>query len=190
MSKSIVFIGVGGQGIILATKILSNGLASAGYDVKTSEIHGASQRGGSVTTYLKYGEKVYSPVLGLGEADMIVAFEKAEALRALPYLKKGGKIIMDTREINPLAVQIGQEKYPSDAHEVLKKVIGDVKVVNAAQIAKELGEMRAQNMVLLGALVKELGLDDIDWKALVEQNVPEKSKELNLKAFAAGYAIE
>jgi indolepyruvate ferredoxin oxidoreductase beta subunit len=191
MNKRISFIGVGGQGTILATKLFSLGIVSMGYDIKMSEIHGSSQRGGSVTTQIIYGDKVYTPLLGDGEADMIVAFEKSEALRALPCLKKGGQIIMDVREINPLAVQVGEAEYPHQAGEELKRLVGadKVKIIKAAEIAEKLGNVRAQNVVLLGVLVKELGLTGVDWEKLVEQNVPEKSKELNLKAFNAGYSL-
>jgi len=189
VTKNILFIGVGGQGIILATRILSFGLASAGYDIKISEIHGASQRGGSVTSQIRYGDKVDSPVLGDGDADIIVSFEKAETLRALPYLKKGGKIIMDIREIYPLGVQIGQEEYPHNVHEILNDVVGNVKVVKASEIAEDLGNIRAQNIVLLGALVRELGLTNVEWEEIIEKNVPVRSKEINLKAFKVGYSI-
>jgi indolepyruvate ferredoxin oxidoreductase beta subunit len=189
MNRHILFIGVGGQGTILATKLFSLGIVSLGYDIKMSEIHGSSQRGGSVTTQIIYGDKVYTPLLGDGEADIIVSFEKSEALRALPFLKKGGRIIMDIREINPLAVQVGQAEYPHQAGEELKKIVGNVKIVKAAEIAEQLGNVRAQNMVLLGSLVRELELNGVDWENLVERNVPEKSKDLNLKAFKAGYAV-
>jgi indolepyruvate ferredoxin oxidoreductase beta subunit len=189
MNKHILFIGVGGQGTILATKLFSLGIVSLGYDIKMSEIHGSSQRGGSVTTQIIYGDKVYTPLLGDGEADTIVSFEKSEALRALPFLKRGGQVIMDIREINPLAVQVGQAEYPHQADEELKKITGNVKIVKATEIAEQLGNVRSQNLVLLGALVKELKLDGVDWEKLVEQNVPEKSKDINIKAFKAGYAI-
>lgn len=187
MTYSIMFIGVGGQGTILATKILCKGLMQKGYDIKMSEIHGASQRGGSVTTQLRFGEKVYSPLIGEGEADLIVAFEKAEARRALPFLKIGGKIIMDTKEIYPQAVSVGEATYPSNVPEVLQQVTGNVKVVEAAKIAEQLGNARSQNIVLLGALVAELGLKDIDWEELVKTSVPPATVELNLKGFRAGY---
>lgn len=188
MVKSILFIGVGGQGTILATKILSKGLMEKGYDVKMSEIHGASQRGGSVTTQLRYGDKVYSPIIGKGEADLVVAFEKSEALRALPFLKVGGRVIMDTKEINPLAVSIGEAEYPSNAPEVLQEVTGNVKVVPGAEIAEKLGNPRSQNIVLLGTLARELALDDIDWEELVKTSVPPATVELNLAGFRAGYS--
>ncbi len=187
MNKSIILVGVGGQGTITTSTILSKGLIEEGFDVKMSEIHGMSQRGGTVVTQIKYGEKVYSPIIGDGEADLIVSFEKLEALRALPYLKEGGTIVTDTREINPMPVLTGDATYPIDAIDKLKEVVPNVFVVEAAKTAEKLGNIKAQNIVLLGALVKQLGLDNIDWKELVANNVPAKLVDLNLKAFEAGY---
>lgn len=189
-SKSILLVGVGGQGTILISKIITAGLAEMGYDVKMSEIHGMSQRGGSVTTQIKYGEKVYAPNMGLGEADLIVAFEKIEALRALPFLKAGGSLIMDEREIYPMPVLTGDAVYPHEAIASLKEQVPAVKVIQAAETARSLGNMRAQNIVLLGAMVKLLGLDEsVDWKQIVADNVPEKSIAMNLAAFDAGYRM-
>lgn len=189
MTKCILLVGVGGQGTILISKILSAGFAEKGYDVKMSEIHGMSQRGGSVTTQIKYGEDVYAPNIGDGEADMIISFEKVEAVRALPYLKKGGKLITDEREIYPMSVLTGVSGYPHDAIEALKKAVPDVTVVKAAETAEKLGNIKAQNIVLLGALVKSMKLEDVDWKDLIARMVPQKAVELNLKAFDAGYSI-
>lgn len=187
MIKNILLVGVGGQGTILTTKILSTGLVQLGYDVKMSEIHGMSQRGGTVTTQLKYGEKVYAPNIGEHEADIIISFEKAEALRALPYLKKGGTLITDDREIFPMPVLTGEATYPSDALEVLARVVDDLKIVKASELALQLGNIRVQNICLLGALIKELRLEGIDWSGLVATSVPEKAKEINVKAFDAGF---
>lgn len=187
MNKAIILVGVGGQGTITTSTILSKGLIEAGFDVKMSEIHGMSQRGGTVVTQIKYGEKVYSPIIGDGEADIIVSFEKLEALRALPYLKEGGTIVTDSREINPMPVITGDAKYPHEAIDQLKEVVPNVIVVEAAKVAEELGNVKAQNIVLLGALVKQLGLDQVDWKDLVAKNVPAKMVDLNLAAFEKGY---
>ncbi len=189
MTTNILLTGVGGQGTILTTKILSEGLVKLGFDVKMSEIHGMSQRGGTVNTQLKFGSKVYAPNIGEGEADLIVAFEKVEALRALPYLKKGGRIIMDDREIYSMPVLTGQQEYPHDADEVLKKAVGNVTVIPASRIAAELGSIRSQNICLLGALVAALDLGGIDWEKLVESSVPPKTAEVNVKAFRAGYEL-
>ena len=186
MTKSIILVGVGGQGTITTSSILAKGLIEDGYDVKMSEIHGMSQRGGTVVTQIKYGEKVYSPIIGDGEADLIVSFEKVEAVRALPYLKEGGTIVTETREIFPMPVLTGAAAYPSDAVEKLQKEVPNVVVIHAAQTAETLGNVKAQNIVLLGALVKQLGLMDIDWKKIIQETVPAKFAELNLKAFDAG----
>ena len=187
MNKSIILVGVGGQGTITTSTILSKGLIEAGYDVKMSEIHGMSQRGGTVVTQIKYGDKVYSPIIGDGEADIIVSFEKLEALRALSYLKEGGTIVTDDREINPMPVLTGAATYPHEAIDQLKEVVPNVFVVEAAKMAEELGNVKAQNIVLLGSLVKQLGLDDVDWKDIIAKNVPAKTVDLNLAAFEKGY---
>jgi indolepyruvate ferredoxin oxidoreductase beta subunit len=183
-------VGVGGQGTILTSKILTDGLIRLGYDVKMSEIHGMSQRGGSVTTQIRFGEKVYSPNIGPGEADIIIAFEKSEALRMLPYLKKGGAVIADEFEIYPMPVLFGQAEYPHGAIEAIREVVPNVTVIPAAETAKALGSIRSQNIVLLGALIRALGLDGVDWRELVSKHVPARTIEMNLKAYDAGYAIE
>ncbi len=190
MTTSILLTGVGGQGTILTSKILTAGLMEKGYDVKMSEIHGMSQRGGTVNTQIKYGEKVYAPNIGEGEADLIVAFEKVEALRALPYLKKGGRIVMDEREIYSMPVLTGAAEYPHDAHTVLKNTVENVIVLPASKIAEKAGNIKAQNICLLGALVKVLNLEEIDWKRIIKEQVPEKFLEVNLKAFEAGHNLE
>lgn len=188
--KNILLVGVGGQGTILASKILTSGLMEAGYDVKMSEIHGMSQRGGSVSTQVRYGEKVLSPIVGMGSADVIVAFEKMEALRWLPYLKKGGSIVVNDFVINPAPVNQGQAEYPEG---IIEDLASKVKVVSlkAGDIAAELGNPKAMNVVLLGALVKAIGtLDDVDWMKHIEKNVKPKFVELNKKAFQAGYDFQ
>ena len=188
MTKSILLVGVGGQGTILISKILTAGLTKMGYQVKMSEIHGMSQRGGSVSTQIKYGDEVYAPNIGLAEAD--ISFEKAEALRALPYLKKGGTLITDEREIYPMPVLSGEQSYPHDAIETLKQRVDNVIVIRAAETAEKLGSIKAQNIVLLGALVKAMGLNGVDWKQLIGTMVPQKAVEMNLAAYDAGYNME
>lgn len=187
--KSILFIGVGGQGTILASKILSEGLLRNGYDVKMSEVHGMAQRGGSVTTQVRFGEKVYSPLIEKGKADAIVAFEKSEALRALPYLKEGGHLIVNDYEIHPVPVLIGLEKYPEGVNEVLKSTAENAIIIKAAEIAKDLGNMKAQNVVLLGALLKALDIKEVNWEEVVASLVPAKAVELNKKALVAGMDV-
>ena len=187
MTKSILLVGVGGQGTILTSKILTAGLMKLGYDVKMSEIHGMSQRGGSVVTQIRFGDEVYAPNVGLAEADIIVAFEKLEALRYVSNLKKGGSLIMDEREIMPMSVLTGAAEYPHNAVEVLKDAIGDVKVIPAAETAEKLGNIKSQNIVLLGGLIKVLGLEGVDWETLVADMVPPKTREMNVAAFRAGF---
>lgn len=186
MVKSLLLVGVGGQGTILVSKILSQGLIKEGYDVKMSEIHGMAQRGGSVTTQIRFGEKVYSPSIGTGEADVMIAFEKVEAARYLQQLKKGGRLIVNDVEMYPLPVLTGKEKYPNGVIEALKDEVENIKVINARKVAEELGEVKAQNIVMLGCLVKALELENIDWIELIKANLPEKLHEINIKAYESG----
>ena len=187
--RNILLVGVGGQGTILASKILTSGLMKAGYDVKMSEIHGMSQRGGSVSTQVRYGDKVYSPIVGKGSADVIVAFEEMEALRWLDHLKIGGTMVINDYQIQPVPVNLGAAEYPEGIIDHLKGIC-DVHAFKAADIATELGNPKAMNIVLLGALIKSMGgLEDIDWDAEIEANVKPKFIELNKKAFHAGYDL-
>lgn len=186
MTTSILLVGVGGQGTILVSKILSQGLMKKGYDVKMSEIHGMSQRGGSVTTQIKFGEKVYSPSIGMAEADILVSFEKLEAARYLPFLKKGGTLIVNDTEMYPLPVLTGAAEYPKGIIDKLLETVEDTRVIKASEIAEELGEPRCQNIVTLGSMVKSLGLDEIDWIELIKENLPERVHEVNIKAFEKG----
>ena len=187
-TKSILLVGVGGQGTILASKILSEGLVRKGYDVKMSEIHGMSQRGGSVTTHVRYGSRVASPIVPEGEADVLVAFEKVEAARWLRCLKKGGRLVVNDFEIYSLPVLTGAAEYPEGVIEKLRAEVPNTKAFNAGEIAEGLGNIKAQNVVLLGALVKAMGLEEIDWKEIIAEFVPAKLLELNVKAFEAGLA--
>ena len=189
MSKNLLLVGVGGQGTILVSKILSEALMEEGYDVKMSEIHGMSQRGGSVTTQIRFGEKVYSPTINKGEADVLVSFEKLEAARYIEQLKKEGTLIVNEEEIWPLPVLTGAEKYPEDIMEELNKKIDNVISVNARKIAVDLGEPRSQNIVMLGLMVKSLDLEDIDWKTKIKKFLPEKVHEVNIKAFEKGLSL-
>ena len=190
MTKSILMAGVGGQGTILMSKILSEGLIREGYDVKMCEIHGMAQRGGSVTTQIRFGEKVWSTCIGTGEADVLVAFEKAEAMRFLPSLKADGILIANDYEIYSLPVLTGAAVYPDNISDLLRERVAaeHLHLFNANGIAAELGNERAQNMVLLGTTVKALGLTDIDWPSVICRFLPEKLQALNLKAYEAGLA--
>ncbi|MBV7274205.1 indolepyruvate oxidoreductase subunit beta [Clostridium thailandense] len=184
--KSILFVGVGGQGTILASKILTEGLLKHSYDVKMSEVHGMAQRGGSVSTQVRFGKKVYSPLIEKGTVDAIVSFEKSEAARWLPYLKKDGCLVVNDYEIHPVPVLIGEEKYPEKVNETLTKTVENTIIINAAKIAEELGNIKAQNVVLLGALIKALKLENINWNDVLVSVVPPKALELNKKALIKG----
>ncbi|WP_458863055.1 indolepyruvate oxidoreductase subunit beta [Acidaminobacterium chupaoyuni] len=187
--KSILLVGVGGQGTILVSKILTNGLLRAGYDVKMSEIHGMAQRGGSVSTTIRYGDKVYSPVMGEGQADVLVAFEKMEAVRWSPFLKPNGIAVVNDYEIASLPIAIGEAEYPQGTLEAMKACF-DTRVLDAAGIAQQVGNPRTMNIVLLGALIAAFGLKEIDWDSILAENLPAKMLEVNLKALHAGMEIQ
>ncbi len=188
MTKNIMIVGVGGQGTLLASRILGNTVINEGYDVKVSEVHGMSQRGGSVVPYVKYGEKVYSPIIDRGEADIILAFELLEAYRALPYLKKGGKIIVNGQQIDPMPVITGAAEYPEKIDEKIASK-ADLKVIDALSIAKEAGNIKAVNVVLIGVMAKSTDIPYEKWIETIKTTVPEKFLEVNLKAFDMGYNI-
>ena len=187
MTKNILLTGVGGQGTILAAKMLTIGLMEEGYDVKMSEIHGMSQRGGDVTSQVRYSrERVWSPVIEKGTADIIVSFDKMEALRNLDYIRADGTVVVNSEEIPSMTVLTGEEEYAPDVIEELQKTAKKVVVIDASRKAEELGNVKAANVILLGALVQAMGLDDIDWEEIIRKTVKEKFVELNLKAFAVG----
>ena len=185
-TKGIMIVGVGGQGTLLASRILGSVLIGQGYDVKMSEVHGMSQRGGSVTTHVRFGSKVSSPIVPVGEADVLVAFEKVEAVRWLNYLKKDGTLVVNDFEIYSLPVLTGAAVYPDGIIEKLMAEVPKLKVLNAGAMAEEIGNIKAQNVVLLGALVKAMGLESLDWESVIEELVPARLLELNIAAFKAG----
>lgn len=185
MTKSILLVGVGGQGTILASKLLTTGLMEAGYDVKMSEIHGMSQRGGSVSSQVRYGEKVESPVIELGGADILVSFEKMEALRYLNYIKPEGKVVVNDFEIGSMPILSGKADYPKNAVEVLNSK-AKTTVINAAEEAEKLGNPKVMNIILLGAIIKAMGLEEINWDKILKENIKEKLVEINLKALKVG----
>lgn len=186
-TKSIMIVGVGGQGTLLASRILGSVLGTAGYEVKVSEVHGMSQRGGSVVTYIRYGEKVYSPVIEKGQADMIVSFEQLEAARYVSYLKKGGTIITNTQKISPMPVITGAAEYPDGIIDKIKAMGINIIAVDALSAAEKAGSARAVNVVLMGVLSKVLPGIELDaWKKAVEKCVPAKVIEINEKAFYLG----
>lgn len=189
MTKSIMLVGVGGQGTILASKLLTIGLMEAGYDVKMSEIHGMSQRGGSVSSQVRYSkDQVYSPVIEIGGADMIVSFEKVEALRYLKYLKEGGTIVANNYKMESVATITGKAEYKVE--EVDKKLKErNAKVINAADKATELGNAKVMNIILLGTVIKGMHLEDIDWEQIIRDNVKEKFIDINIRALHEGMAL-
>lgn len=189
-TKNIMIVGVGGQGSLLASKTLGSLLLAEGYDVKVSEVHGMSQRGGSVVTYVRYGNKVYSPVIDKGEADYIVSFELLEAARWLPFLKKDGHIVTNIQQIDPMPVITGAAEYPEDLVRKLKDSGANVDAIDCVKLAEEAGSVKAVNMVLMGRLSHYFDLPEEAWMAALQKNVPEKFMELNKKAFALGRDAE
>ena len=187
-TTSVLIVGVGGQGTLLASRILGEFAAEMGLECKLSEVHGMSQRGGSVVTYVRYGDKVYSPIIDKGEADFIVSFEKLEALRYAPYLKKGGKIIVNTQEIDPMPVITGAAEYPHESLEHLAALGVDIDAIDALTPALEAGSSKATNIVLMGRLSKSLDIDKEKWLAALRESVAPKFVEMNEKAFELGRA--
>lgn len=186
MTKNIMIVGVGGQGSLLASKILGKILADEAPDVKVSEVHGMSQRGGSVVTYARCGERVYSPIIDKGEADFIVSFEKSEAARYAECLADGGTVIVNTREIDPMPVITGAAEYPHDVLEKLSAAGVKVDALDALSLAEEAGSSKAVNLVLMGRLSKYFDISEEKWLKIIEDTVPPKFAELNKKAFGLG----
>ena len=185
-TKNIMIVGVGGQGSLLASKMLGSLLLSEGYDVKVSEVHGMSQRGGSVVTYVRYGTKVASPVIDKGEADFIVSFELLEAARWLPFLKEDGQIVTNIQQIDPMPVITGAAEYPEDLVDKLHASGAKVDAIDCVKLAEEAGSVKAVNLVLMGRLSHYFDLPEEAWMKALEANVPAKFVELNKKAFALG----
>ena len=185
-TKNIMIVGVGGQGSLLASKLLGRILLTKGYDVKVSEVHGMSQRGGSVVTYVRFGEKVYSPVIDKGEADYIVSFELLEAARWSEYLRKDGKIIANTQQINPMPVITGAAQYPDELACKMADKGSTIDAFNALALAEQAGSSKAVNIVLMGHLSRSFDFTLEDWMNAIEKSVPAKFLELNKKAFLLG----
>lgn len=185
----IVIVGVGGQGTLLASRVLGHIAQQKGFDVKVSEVHGMSQRGGSVITYVSMGEKVFSPLIEQAQADFVLAFEELEALRAAPYVKKGGTLIMNSQQIMPLPVIIGAAQYPQNIAQSLKEG-ANVVVMDALQLAKKAGNQKAVNTVLLGAMARQLNWPKDVWQKALTACVPAKFLDANLAAFKLGFDEE
>jgi indolepyruvate ferredoxin oxidoreductase beta subunit len=185
-TKNVMIVGVGGQGSLLASKLLGRLLLDAGFDVKVSEVHGMSQRGGSVVTYVRYGDQVFSPVIDEGEADFIVSFELLEAARWLPYLKKDGQIVTNIQKIDPMPVITGAMEYPEDLVEKMKATGAKVDALDCLKLAEEAGSAKAVNIVLMGRLSHYFDMPDEAWQKAIETIVPAKFLEMNKKAFELG----
>ncbi len=185
-TKNMMIVGVGGQGTLLASKLLGRLLLGKGFDVKVSEVHGMSQRGGSVVTYVRYGDKVCSPIIDKGQADVILSFELLEAARWTEYLKPGGRIVTNTQQVNPMPVITGAAEYPQGLEESMRALGIDLDAIDALSLAEEAGSSKAVNIVLLGRLSKWFDFTEEDWLEAIAQSVPPKFLELNKRAFALG----
>ncbi len=186
MTKNIMIVGVGGQGTLLASRLLGNVITSCGYDLKVSEVHGMSQRGGSVVTYVRYGEEVFSPIVDKGEADYIIAFEQLEAYRYISYLKKGGTIITNSAQIEPMPVITGMAEYPTDILNKIKAKGINLLCLDALTAANQAGSAKAVNVVLMGVISCLMDFDEEKWNTAITECVPPKFLEVNQKAFELG----
>ena len=189
MTKNIMIVGVGGQGTLLTSRILGNLAIGAGFDVKLSEVHGMAQRGGSVVTFVRYGEKVAEPIVEEGCADVLIAFERLEALRYLHFLKEDGVVIVNDWRIDPITVVTGAAQYPENIVETLQTVRKTI-AVEATRTAIDMGAPKAFNVVVLGAAARYMGFSKEDWLSVIEKTVPQKTVEVNRKAFEAGFCME
>ncbi len=185
-AMNIMIVGVGGQGTLLTSRIIGKTALENGLDVKISEVHGMAQRGGSVVTFVRFGKKVFEPVCEEGDVDVLISFERLEALRYAHFLKKGGKLIVNDCRIDPMTVVIGAKEYPENILEELKNE-HEIYVIDGGKIALELGNNKVLNSVVLGLAARHIGFDKEDWLNIVGKTVPQKTVELNKKAFIAGY---
>jgi len=183
---NILLVGVGGQGILLASEILSEALMLAGNDVKKSEVHGMAQRGGSVVSHVRFGPRVFSPLIPEGEADILFGFELLETYRYLNLLRPGGKVVVNDLKISPPAVALGKETYPQDIPERITGTFSATTLVKGMALAEQAGNLRAVNTVLLGALANQLDIPEELWQQAIRKLVPEQFVDLNLRAFALG----
>jgi indolepyruvate ferredoxin oxidoreductase beta subunit len=186
---NIIIAGVGGQGTLLTSKIIGQTALNAGYDVKVSEVHGMSQRGGSVVTYARMGDKIDSPIVEKGQADIILAFEELEAMRWLDYLRDDGHIIVNSQKINPMPVIIGNAKYPSGIEEYIQQKNSNSIIVDALGIAKICGNFKTLNVIMIGIMAKRLDVEKKYWLAAIDSVVPKKFLDVNIDAFNAGYSL-
>jgi indolepyruvate ferredoxin oxidoreductase beta subunit len=185
----VLMVGVGGQGTILASRVLAQAALETGYDIKVSEIHGMAQRGGSVVTQVRLGEKVFSPLIPDGGADIVLAFEKLEGLRLLPALKPGGTIIINEQEILPVPVLVGAAEYPANIVDYIRSVVSNVVAVDALELAEKCGNPKAANIVLLGVMARRLPFGLEVWEKALAERIPARLLEVNKAAFKAGYDL-
>jgi len=190
MTTDILIVGVGGQGTLLASRVLGNLAQSLGYDVKLSEVHGMAQRGGSVVTHVRFGDKVFSPVIDESSADIILAFEKLEALRWVGRLKKNGRMFVNTQEIAPMPVITGAVSYPADIEERIRALVPDAVFVDALKLAEEAGTAKAVNIVLIGVLARHMDIDKNAFLDAIRATVPQRLLDVNLAAFEKGYSVK
>lgn len=188
-TKNIMIAGVGGQGTLLTSRVLGGVILQAGYDVKVSEVHGMAQRGGSVVTFVRFGEKVSEPVVEEGQADVLIAFEKLEAMRYAHYLKKDGVLILNDQRIDPMPVIIGAADYPENIIETLEESHNVIKV-DAVDEAKKLGNIKTFNIIVLGLAARHMDFTKEEWLKVIEETVPEKTIDINKKAFEFGYDLD
>lgn len=187
-TKNIMIVGVGGQGTLLTSRILGGIILNAGYDVKLSEVHGMAQRGGSVVTFVRYGDVVYEPIVEEGSADVLIAFEKLEALRYAHFLKKDGVLIVNDQRIDPMPVVIGKEKYPDEIIEKLSREYNVISV-DALEESRILGNLKVFNVIVLGVAAKHMNFTIEDWHEVIKSTVPEKTIDINIKAFDRGFNL-
>lgn len=187
-TKNIMIVGVGGQGTLLTSRVLGGVILQAGFDVKLSEVHGMAQRGGSVVTFVRFGDKVAEPIVEEGRADVLIAFEKLEAARYAHYLKKDGVLIVNDQRIDPMPVIIGATKYPDNIIETLEEKYNVIKV-DALEEAKKIGNARTFNIIILGIAARHMEFSKDEWLQVIEETVPQKTIEINKKAFELGYTM-
>lgn len=188
-TKNVLLAGIGGQGTILASKLLTEGLINEGYDVKMSEVHGMSQREGSVLTHVRYGDHVYSPVVEELKGDVLIGFEQLEVLRNLNYLKEDGLVVTSKQKVAPIGVLTGELEYPNNIEELIEDKVGELVVIDAMEEARKIGNTKVMNVILLGTIVKSMELEDIDWEQIIKDNVKEKFVDLNIKALKRGMSL-
>ena len=185
-TRNILLVGVGGQGVLLASEILSLGFLKAGFDVKKSEVHGMAQRGGTVSSHVRYGSKVYSPLIKKGDADLLMAFECLEALRWISFLKKEGTLLVNRQEIKPTSVTSGMMKYPEHLSELLVKIHPRTYIIEGLELAKKAGDARSINSIMVGAASREISISDSVWKEVIQERMPNKVVPVNVRAFEMG----